>query len=94
MLSNAYLLAKFRFDTAENERNFAEILPKTDNYAPTQRDPPSNVVNEAPPAVFITTKVDLLTTIMRSSRNAKEWKHSSTMVTSPVFSIATNCVNL
>ena len=34
MLSNAYLLAKFRFDTAENERNFAEFLPKTDNYAP------------------------------------------------------------
>ena len=32
MLSNAYLLAKFRFDTAENERNLAEILPKTDNY--------------------------------------------------------------
>ena len=32
MLSNAYLLAKFRFDTAENERNFAEILPKTDIY--------------------------------------------------------------
>ena len=32
MLSNAYLLAKFRFDTAENERNFAEFLPKTDNY--------------------------------------------------------------
>ena len=31
MLSNAYLLAKFRFDTAENERKFAEILPKTDN---------------------------------------------------------------
>ena len=25
MLSNAYLLAKFRFDTAENERNFAEV---------------------------------------------------------------------
>ena len=32
MLSNAYLLAKFRFDTAENERNFAEFLPKTDIY--------------------------------------------------------------
>ena len=32
MLSNAYLLAKFRFDTAENERNFAEILPKIGNY--------------------------------------------------------------
>ena len=30
--SNAYLLAKFRFDTAENERNFARNLPKTDNY--------------------------------------------------------------
>ena len=30
MLSNAYLLAKFRFDTAENERQFAKILPKTD----------------------------------------------------------------
>ena len=28
MLSNAYLLAKFRFDTAENERHFAEIWPK------------------------------------------------------------------
>ena len=32
MLSNAYLLAKIRFDTAENERKFAEILPKIDNY--------------------------------------------------------------
>ena len=32
MLSNAYLLAKFRFDTAENERNFAKNLPKTDYY--------------------------------------------------------------
>ena len=29
MLSNAYLLAKFRFDTAENERNFAEFCQKT-----------------------------------------------------------------
>ena len=28
MLSNAYLLAKFRFDTAENERHFAEICQK------------------------------------------------------------------
>ena len=32
MLSNEYLLAKFRFDTAENEQHFAEILPKTGNY--------------------------------------------------------------
>ena len=34
MLSNAYLLAKFRFDTAENERHFAEILPKTGLHGP------------------------------------------------------------
>ena len=27
MLKNAYLLAKIGADTAENERNFAEILP-------------------------------------------------------------------
>ena len=32
MLSNAYFLAKIRFDTAENEQHFAEILPKTGNY--------------------------------------------------------------
>ena len=28
MLQNAYLLAKIGADTAENERTFAEILPK------------------------------------------------------------------
>ena len=48
MLSNAYLLAKFRFDTAENERKFAENLPKIGNYptlpktrsaAPARLDP-------------------------------------------------------
>ena len=33
MLSNAYFLANFRFDTAENERHFAENLPKTDDEA-------------------------------------------------------------
>ena len=32
MLQNAYLLAKIGADTAENERNFAEILPKIGNY--------------------------------------------------------------
>ena len=32
MLLNAYLLAKIGADTPENERNFAEILPKTGNY--------------------------------------------------------------
>ena len=34
MLKNAYLLAKIGADTAENERNFAEILPKIGNYPP------------------------------------------------------------
>jgi hypothetical protein len=31
MLQNAYLVAKIGADTAENERNFAEILPKIGN---------------------------------------------------------------
>ena len=42
MLQNAYLLAKIGADTAENERNFAEILPKIGNYPtglPAPRDP-------------------------------------------------------
>ena len=32
MLKNAYLLAKIGADTAENEGNLAEILPKFGNY--------------------------------------------------------------
>ena len=32
MLKNAYLLAKIGADTAENERHFAENLPKIGNY--------------------------------------------------------------
>ncbi len=32
MLQNAYLLAKIGADTAENERSFAENLPKIGNY--------------------------------------------------------------
>ena len=32
MLQNAYFLAKIGADTAENERNFAEILTKNGNY--------------------------------------------------------------
>ena len=32
MLQNAYLLAKIGADTAENERNFPENLPKIGNY--------------------------------------------------------------
>ena len=35
-LQNAYLLAKIGADTAENERNFAESLPRT----PRSRGPP------------------------------------------------------
>ena len=32
MLQNAYLLAKIGADTAENDRKFAENLPKIGNY--------------------------------------------------------------
>ena len=32
MLQNAYILAKIGADTAENGRNFAEVLPKIGNY--------------------------------------------------------------
>ena len=32
MLQNAYFLAKIGADTAENERNLAEILPKIGDY--------------------------------------------------------------
>ena len=32
MLQNAYFLAKIGADTAKNERNFAENLPKIGNY--------------------------------------------------------------
>ena len=41
MLQNAYFLAKIGADTAENERDFAEILPKIGNYraAPPPRRP-------------------------------------------------------
>ena len=37
MLQNAYLLAKIGGDTAENERSFAEILPKIGNYPKLSR---------------------------------------------------------
>ena len=44
MLQNAYFLAKIGADTAENERKFAENLPKIGNY-PTgpRRLSPSSV---------------------------------------------------
>ena len=55
MLQNAYLVAKTGADTAENEQHFADILPKTGNYAaPTSGSsrsraqiPPGGPVREA-----------------------------------------------
>ena len=44
MLQNAYLLAKIGADTAENERNFADNLPKIRNY-------PTGLLPSGPPAV-------------------------------------------
>ena len=38
MLNIAYFLAKTGADTAENERKFAEILPKTDNAPALSED--------------------------------------------------------
>ena len=46
MLQNACLLAKIGADTAENERNFAEMLPKIGNY-PT--GPPTQPQGSPPP---------------------------------------------
>ena len=42
MLQNAYFLARIGGDTAENEQQFAEILPKIGNYpkGPAPREPP------------------------------------------------------
>ena len=37
MLQNAYLVAKIGADTAEDEQDFAEILPKTGNYPARSR---------------------------------------------------------
>ena len=45
MLQNAYFLAKIGADTAENERKFAETLPKIGNYPHGSGSPPS----EEPP---------------------------------------------
>ena len=45
MLQNAYSLAKIGADTAENERNFAEHLPKIGNY-PTLKGADARLVAE------------------------------------------------
>ena len=45
MLQNAYFLTKIGADTAENERHFAEFLPKIGNY-PT-RDPPLSTLRNS-----------------------------------------------
>ena len=41
MLQNAYLLAKIGADTAENERNFAENLPKIGEHKKYEQESPS-----------------------------------------------------
>ena len=48
MLQNAYFLAKIGADTAENERNFAEILPKIGNY-PLSEAPSTRLGPGLPP---------------------------------------------
>ena len=44
MLSNAYLLAKFRFDTAENEQHFAEICQKLTSHLDRRGDGPEGPI--------------------------------------------------
>ena len=55
MLQNACLLAKIGADTAENERNFAEILPNIGNYptvvAMGNQGSVTNLVGSAVPVV-------------------------------------------
>ena len=51
MLSNAYLLAKIGADAAENERNFAEILPKIGNYPTGPREQDDDRRGELVPGV-------------------------------------------
>ena len=51
MLQNAYFLAKIGADTAENDRNFAEILPKIGNY-PTG-PAPDHAPGPAPPEALL-----------------------------------------
>ena len=62
MLKNAYLLAKIGADTAENERNFAENLPKFCNYptGPPQPGPDHPLQeDEVPQAVSLQAGHDL-----------------------------------
>ena len=49
MLQNAYLLAKIGADTAENERNVADILPKIGTAGSAPTTPPARAgAREAP----------------------------------------------
>ena len=48
MLQNAYLLAKIGADTAENERNVAENLPKIKNYPTGPLPPPARRAPRSP----------------------------------------------
>ena len=49
MLQNAHFLAKIGADTAKNEQQFAEILPKTGNY-PTGPPPARSETRPRPGA--------------------------------------------
>ena len=50
MLQNAYLLAKIGSDTAENERNLAEVLPKIGNYPTGPEDEKAASFSASAPA--------------------------------------------
>ena len=52
MLQNAYLLAKIGADTAENERNFAEICQKLATGPAKEGPPPARRPRHAPRAAW------------------------------------------
>ena len=53
MLKNACLLAKIGADAAENERDFAEILPKIGNYPTGPRSQSAAMEGSVAPCIWI-----------------------------------------
>ena len=51
MLQSAYLIAQIGADTAENERNVAEILPKNSHYPTGHRVPAGRLRGAGPEVV-------------------------------------------
>ena len=94
MLQSAYLLAKIGADTTENERNYAEILPKIGNY-PTGRYPTSPVcvtswtVDSSPPELkgemtardrtIRTIQIGVRSEFLESKENHEKLLHRSSM---------------